>query len=475
MNRSTPLLLAALCAVAGVAGAQPHTEILDSFPLLELQPVVSGPVDLRFFGTYCQASPKDFCKSVPILPDPCVTLRDMRLHLDHLTSQSGGLLSGTGGFFLDGKRGTLAVAGSVMRRGEARFTAVAPGLGNQTGGAVLSGNGMELTAAVQGRSLTLRKDACGNHPPQVTLTAPFGPSFDFGASVMLASQVTDEDTDFPNERVVFTSNRQGVLGGYRPHSRTLMTTTLVPGNHHVTVTVTDSGGLSGHASLDLTVVNHPPSDVRIYLPAPGATLFAQAPVLLQGHAYDDGGFLAGSGLRWSAQTTLNGPFTPLGVGTEVITSFPQAADPVVLRLTAVDPVGESVSVEETVRVVPSTGNAPPVVAIRQPDRLQSIGPLAGGAGSGIPFQLLATVADVEDAPSDLQLEWTFVALDGPGGNPDPSPAVPNPAPITGTLAPEVTFSVVGTVYYRITFTATDTGGQSASDSVEILATSIVIL
>jgi hypothetical protein len=409
------------------------------------------------------------------LPDPCVTLRDLRLQLDHLTAGDGGHLYGTGGFVLDGDRGTLAAAGSIVERGSARFTARAPGLGEQSGNATLSGDGLEMIATVQGRTLVLRKDACGNAGPIVTLSAPFGPTFPHGQSAMLVAHVEDEDTDFPNERVVFTSDRQGLLWGYRPHARTLMTTALVPGNHRVTVTVTDSGGLTGQASLDLAIVNRPPDELAIFLPAPGATLVAGAPVLMLGHAYDEGGWLTGGALAWSAQTAPGGPFAPLGFGGEVTTSFAAPADPVLIRLTATDTAGEQASVDQVVRVVVSTGNAPPVVAIRQPDRLVSIGPLAGSAFSGEPMHLLATAWDVEDAPSDLEVTWEFVALEGLGGAPDPTPPVPNPAPITGALAPDVTFSVVGDLYYRITFTATDSGGLSSSDSIEILTTSNVIL
>ncbi len=451
---------------AGAAAADgPVVGFPFDFPIVvqgELTPTgPTGPIDLRFFGTFCQPSPREFCKSIPVLPDPCVTLRDLRLQLDHLTAPDGGLLSGTGGFVLDGDRGTLSAAGSIVQRGFARFTAQAPGLGQQSGDATLSGDGLEMVATVQDRTLVLRKDACGNAAPAVTLTALGGPTFPHATSVVLVSHVTDEDDGFPELRVVFTSNRQGALPGYRPHSQTLMTTALQPGSHRVTVTVTDSGGLTGQASVDLTVVNQPPDNLAIFLPGANATLLAEAPVLLQGHAYDEGGWLAGGALAWSAQTTPGGPFAPLGFGTELGTSFAEPADPVVIRLTATDSAGEQAFLDRVVRVVPSTGNAPPVVAIREPNRLESIGQLAGGAASGLPFHLLATAGDVEDAPGDLETTWEFVALEGLGGAPDPTPPVPNPAPITGDLAPDVTFSVVGDVYYRITFTATDSGGASS--------------
>ncbi len=256
-----------------------------------------------------------------------------------------------------------------------------------------------------------------------------------------------------------------------------MTTALQPGPHRVTVTVTDSGGLTGQASLQLEVTNRPPDNLAIFLPAPDATLHAGAPVLLQGHAYDETGWLPGGALAWSVQTAPGGSFAALGTGGELVTSFGTPADPLVLRLTATDSTGLQASVERLVRVVPSVGNAPPVVVIREPDRLANhtdVFPIAGGALSGEPMHLRAEAWDVEDPPADLAFTWEFVALDGLGGAPDPTAPVPNPEPITGALAPEVTFSVVGDLYYRIVFTATDSEGASSSDSVEIRATSIVI-
>ncbi len=478
-HRRALLTLGALLAGGGLH-AQPTVD-LDIPDLVELEfespagITITGPVDLRFFGTFCQPAPKKFCKSIPILPDPCVTLRDLRLRLDHLTEPTGGMLRGGGGFVLDGEGGTLTVAGAVTGWGQARFAAAAPGLGMQQGGATLSADGLELLAAVQDRTIVLRKDTCGNGYPRVSLRAPFGPTFPFGQSVMLASEVEDEDTDFPDERVVFTSDRQGLLGGYRPHSRTLMTTALQPGGHRVTVTVTDSGGLAGQASLALTIVNRPPEAVRIVLPVAGAALVAEAPVLLRGTALDpDTGFLSGGALAWSAQDVPGGPYAPLGSGTEVVTVFAEPVDPLRLRLTATDGAGSQASVEQLVRVVESTGNAPPVVAIVEPDPTQSSGTVVGGAYSGEPKHLRAIAWDAEDAPEDLDLRWEFAALEGLGGPPDPTPPVPNPAPILGTLAADVTFDVVGDLYYRITFSATDSGGAASSESVEIKATSTII-
>lgn len=477
MNR-VAIFVALALAAAGTALAQPATHG-GIFGDAILAPTTStGPTDLRFFGTYCLPAPKEFCKSIPVLPDPCRTVNRLEAHLEHLTTPSGGLLHGGGPIFISGKGGFLSVAGSVLERGRMRFAGAVPGLGHQLGEATLSEDGLALTATAQNRTLTLRKDACGNSAPQVTLVAPFGPTFPFGQSVMLGGQISDEDTDFPEERLVFTSNRQGLIHGSRmAGGRTLFTTALQTGDHHVTFTVTDSGGLTGQASLDISVVNRPPDVPKIIQPAPAANLATGSPVLLRGTGFDpDSGLLPGSALSWSAQLTPGGPFVVLGTGNELAHEFSAPADPVVIRLTAADSTAQQAHAERQVRVVTGTGNAPPLVAIRQPDPMLQNGVWVGGATAGFPAHYVADAWDVEDPPSNLQLRWEFVALEGMGGAPNPTPPVPNPAPITATLAPDVIFPTGGPdLFYRVTFSATDSGGLTSSESIEVYVSASVIL
>jgi hypothetical protein len=357
-----------------------------------------------------------------------------------------------------------------------RVAGVVPGVGQQLGEATLSEDGLELTATALNRTVSVRKDACGNAAPQVSLVAPFGPSFPFGKAVTLSGRITDEDASFPVERIVFTSDRQGLIPGTRlAGGRTLSTTALRTGNHRVTVTVTDSGGLTGQSSVDITIVNRPPHALKIIQPAEDASLASGAPILLRGTAFDpDSWLLPGSALAWTAQLSPGGAFVALGAGNELTTVFPAPADPVILRLTATDSGGQQSHLDRQVKVVPGTGNAPPNVAIRQPDPLLQPGPWIGSAHVDFPAHFVADAWDVEDPLDQLQLRWEFVALQDTGGAPDPAPTAPNPAPVTGTLAPDVHFPVASK-FYRVTFTATDSGGLSNSESFEVYVSAGVIL
>ena len=76
----------------------------------------------------------------------------------------------------------------------------------------------------------------------MSLTATGGPVFPYSSSVQLVGHITDEDATFAEERLVFRSDRQGLLHGNRfADGRTLSLTSLLPGAHRITLTVTDSG------------------------------------------------------------------------------------------------------------------------------------------------------------------------------------------------------------------------------------------
>lgn len=477
------LLVGMVLASASVAGAQPIRLSMfepDFFPFVQDDPApprIEGPIDTRFFGNFCQPAPKTFCKSIPVLPDPCVTLSNTRIHLDHITTPSGGQLAGHGTFRLDGEAGAVSLAGRTVGRvrflslelSGARLVATAPGLGSMTGFATISDDGVSLSTQVQGRTVVLRKDACGNNPPSVGVSALSGPSFPYGTTVHLLGAISDEDTSFPVERMVYRSNVQGVLQGWRfGGGRNLSISTLVPGPHRITFTVTDSGGLTRSSFVDIHILNRPPNRPMIFLPAEGASLVAGAPFLLQGTAFDpDTGRLSGSALRWSAQHFPGGPYVTLGNGTELVAVIPTSLDQVRIRLTATDSTGLTAFAEHTVSVALSGSNSPPIVVIRNPDRTWVNGGVVAGLYSFEPFTLLGAASDAEDALGDLEIEWHLVAITDVGGAVIPMPPVPNPAPITGTLNPTFNFHPQAEGYYRVILRVTDSEGLTSTDSIDV--------
>lgn len=424
------------------------------------------PVDDRFFGTFCQTAPRTFCKDVDWAPDPCAEVDSMAVHLDHVLTSRGSKLVGTGAFRLDDVRAPLTVAGAVTARGRARFTAVVPGLGREGGEARISADGEVLVVDALGRSLTLTKNACGNRAPEVSLNLVGGPEFPFRRAITMGAAIDDEDDAFPPDRIQFVSDRQGPIAGHRANgNRTITTTRLLPGRHRVSVRVIDSGGLAATDAVDLTVTNRPPR-ASIRQPADGAEVPATVPVLLRGAADDpEEGALPPGRLRWEVERVAGGGFALLASGDRAEVTFDPPGGPVRVRLRATDSAGAERVAEHHLTVRPFTGNAPPQVAIERPV-LPPGRDFALVAVAGEPIWWEATASDLEDAPDDLDLRWTFAALDG-GGRPDPAPTVPNPPPVTGERVAEVTFGNIGNVAYRGTFSATDTAGATASGSVDI--------
>ena len=89
----------------------------------------------------------------------------------------------------------------------------------------------------------------GNTAPQVTITAPGdGSAFTEGTSITFTGAATDtEDGDLTGS-LAWSSNRDGAIGTGGSFSATLSV-----GSHLVTATASDSGGLSGSASIGVSV------------------------------------------------------------------------------------------------------------------------------------------------------------------------------------------------------------------------------
>ncbi len=89
-----------------------------------------------------------------------------------------------------------------------------------------------------------------NTPPSVTISSPAnGSTVTQGTTVNFSGGATDTQDGNISGFLVWTSNLQGQIGTGASFSRS----DLVLGTHTITASVTDSGGLSGSASISLTV------------------------------------------------------------------------------------------------------------------------------------------------------------------------------------------------------------------------------
>lgn len=99
-----------------------------------------------------------------------------------------------------------------------------------------------------------------NTAPSVTISSPAnGSTFAEGATISFSGSASDTQDGNLTANLVWTSSLDGQIGTGGSFSRTLSV-----GTHTITASVTDSGGLTGSASVSVTVsASPPPADVTV--------------------------------------------------------------------------------------------------------------------------------------------------------------------------------------------------------------------
>jgi hypothetical protein len=476
--------------------------------------------DPRFFGTYCGNASFEYCVKVKVTflgftvsrrtVRRTVDIDNIRASLDYVETVKGGLVDGAGTGLLDGEQLAFAIAGVVTDLGKMKGSATVAGFDPYGGTAVLSDNGLALTIQVLGitkcpgetAKATIRKDACGNNPPQVNITSfPAGP-IRYGQIHFFVGEVSDvEDTPLPAStfepsRLIWTYDDSGLLeksaSGLRASTKidrsdpfspsnpqvgfsmpefalpvldvtaTFLPPYLPPGGHKVTLTAIDSGGLTARANVQVTVINSPPDIPTIFMPLGGGTYSAGCDISFLGQAYDiEDGFITGSGLAWSSD--MDGP---IGIGTDLTASLDTPGTHTI-RLTATDSLGESSIATTAINIQPSAAGCAPIARIVSPPYTEWKGAMAIVSGEKITF--VGTAEDQEDFQDDLVLEWKLRPI-SPSGPDEPLGSG------SGSIVEDVEFSAVGADRrYEVIFTATDSDGNQGQDKMTILVLSSPIL
>ena len=286
-------------------------------------------------------------------------------------------------------------------------------------------------------SVTVQVAAVGsNLPPQATIAQPTaGATYTTGDAVDLAGSASDpEDGPLSGADLSWTSSLEGALGT----GEALSVTLSAPGVHTITLSALDSEGVAGADSVTITV--NPPGNAAptatIQAPADGALFYAGDPVDLIGSGADpEDGALTGAALRWSS--LVDGA---LGDGATLAVDT-LSVGPHTIQLLAEDS-GGAVGVD-TVDITILAANSAPSVSITTPADGSAF-----DAGTSIDFA--GWGADPEDGSlSGPSLVWQS-SQDGPMGSGE--------ALSFGSLS-------VGT--HTVTLTGLDSGGLSATDSVQI--------
>lgn len=423
--------------------------------------------DARFFGTYCGSASIHECVHYKVcffLGWPCfsrtrcgdVAISNIRVQVEHRESAArSGLIEGTGTANARGVDFDFGFGGKVLGEGLARGAAAGNFFPPSTGRIELSSDGLAITVKARGESLTIRKDACGNNRPEVAITGPSdGVVFEYGdiGNVFNARVTSDEDAAFPQERMVFASDRDGVLHGathFGDRSMVLFDNGLSPGNHEITFSATDSGGLTGSASINVTITDSPPDVPVIIQPLVTDTIVATGDIAFEGKGYDsEEGFLKDESLIWSV-SRAGGPFSILGSGQYLKESIDSPGEYVV-RLTAIDSQGSESFTENHIAVLPYTGNTTPRVVINKPEHTEWRG-RAMAVAPNTEIQFVGGVEDTEDFVTDLELKWVAQPIRPEGDLVEFGHNDTNPRFALEAIAEQDT-------EYAVTFSARDTGG-----------------
>jgi hypothetical protein len=291
-----------------------------------------------------------------------------------------------------------------------------------------SGTHTITARATNGRGLTGQKQitVVVNDAPDVTITAPAnGTTFIEGAPVAFSATATDREDGNIASSIVWTSSRDGAIGSGAGFSRS----TLTPGVHVITATITDMGGRTDSDTRTITISGIP--HVTIATPANGARLNLGSPVTFSATAtdFEDGDKTAA--IQWMSSRDGNlgtgGSITPsLTAGTHTITA------------SVVDNAGNTGQA-----VIVITFNAPPTVTITAPASNADV-------EFGAPVTLRATATDPEQGDIAASVRWVS-SRDGNLGQ-------------GGVL----TLSTLTSGSHTITATATDADNASASAAITLI-------
>ncbi|MGH6690446.1 MAG: Ig-like domain-containing protein, partial [Gammaproteobacteria bacterium] len=232
-----------------------------------------------------------------------------------------------------------------------------------------------------------------NTAPTVAITTPLnGAFFESGTLITFAGTATDAESGDLTTGLVWRSDRAGEIG--RGGQFQFF---LPDGTHRITAAVTDPQGLSGSATILVTVLESNGVFVEILSPADGSVFASGDPILFEGTASAEDGRDVTATLVWRSDRDgligRGGSFVrALSDGEHVITARARAGR------------GQIGIASVRITVGGAGGNTPPEVLITSPADGSTYAP-----GTPIPFR--GSASDAEDGDLTGKLVW-LSSLDG---------------------------------------------------------------
>lgn len=300
--------------------------------------------------------------------------------------------------------------------------------------------------------------ALGNIPPDVTIVSPSGGAgFDSLDPVSFDAQAHDFNGDCCTYS--WQSNKEGVLGT----GSSLTYNFQQLGAHIITVTATDSQGLSASETIQIFITNKAPT-ANIITPLASDVIYAgSTQVAFKGEGFDQGGGFPGpmscASLSWKSSKLGD----ILGNGCQFSAKFNSVGSRTI-TLTATDSYGAKGTDTVTLNVVALPSSGPPVINITKP-------------GEGAHFdatskiRLAYTLSDPGGTPSSqYTVVWKYKKV---GGSSTAQVITPKTCTVRSLPYPCFTpadygFNNNGVKIVDILLSVTDPEGFTVTDKVEIL-------
>ena len=263
------------------------------------------------------------------------------------------------------------------------------------------------------------------NPAAPVINSPANPSsHDGGAFIVFSGTCNDpEDGPLSGSSLAWNSSKNGSLGT----GQTITVSNLKSGTHIITLTATDSEGLTSGATITITVSNNAPSSI-ITLPTNNSTYPYGTAVTFSGTGTD---IDTEDTLSYSWSSTLGGVTTVIGTQSVITVSDLQVGSHVIV-LTVND--GQGGITPSSARVL-NISNNPPTATLLFPEDNDTF-----YTGASVSFN--GTGSDMEDDTSALSYLWFCNEH--------------------GDLSTSQSFStsILEEGYHTITFKVTDTHGAS---------------
>lgn len=234
-------------------------------------------------------------------------------------------------------------------------------------------------------------------PPAVAITTPNNNTVSIqGVAVTFTGSASDGVDGIISNNIAWSSNQQGALGT----GATITVSSLSPGFHTITGTVTDTRGMTASKSITITIRNTTPV-VSVAGPISGAAYSVGKVINFSGSATDQQDRNLSSQMTWTSdlqgQIGTGGSFSrsDLQTGTHTVT------------VRVVDSGNLTATATFTVSVAPSGGSAP-TVTITSPTSGTTV-----IAGSTVTFT--GSASDVQDGNKSSGIAWSS-NLQGSLGN-----------------------------------------------------------